>query len=412
MKTRLYPLSRLSVGAVGAIGASSAASLALLLIACASDTPASIEDPPASAPLPDGAPADGGADGAAAPCDDCEHFPETCGEGMLCAHDIFTPNGENGLDMRAQLNVVRGRSPSDVWAIGALGAAAHFDGTSWTRSDVGRRETLRALWLRSSGEIVFGTLENIYTRGVTIDDPDASAPSPGGWSARGSATPAPDYNPAQVHVTSAWSAPDSDWLWCGTTTWNAGTTSGLWRLHISSSGEPEMATGIPPALCTDLPCSQVTDIHGSTADDLWAVGYRGAAVRVTGANGDSPTMKVSDTQTWDALYGVWMASASEAWAVGANGTIRHSKGNSLVWDIVEDVPTTEDLHAVWGASPSDIWAVGNKGIALHYDGATWSRVKIAGLEGRRPNLTTVWMPGPGHVWIGGQGVILSLGGKP
>jgi hypothetical protein len=402
MNTRFLLVTALSAGAL-ATG---------LLFACASDTLVLPENPPVSTPLPDAASDAQAEDADAAPCADCEYFPETCSGDVLCESGLFTPNGDNGLDMRAQINVVRGRSPSDVWAIGALGAAAHFDGTSWTPSDVGRRETLRALWLRSSAEVTFGTLESIYTRGISLADADAAAPSPGGWSARGPAEAAPDDVPADVKVTSAWSAPGSSWLWCGTMTWTAGRASGLWRLRISASGKPEIASGISSALCVDLPCSQVTSIHGSSANDLWAVGYRGAAVRVAGADGDAPTMKASDTQTWDALYGVWMASESEAWAVGANGTVRHHTGSALVWDVVSGIPTTEDLRAVWGASSSDIWAVGNNGVALHFDGKTWSRVKIAGLGGRRPDLTTVWMPEPGHVWVGGHGVILSLGGKP
>jgi hypothetical protein len=39
-------------------------------------------------------------------------------------------------------------------------------------------------------------------------------------------------------------------------------------------------------------------------------------------------------------------------------------------------------------------------------------VKVAGLGELRPDLYAVWSSAPGHVWIGGQGVVLSLGGKP
>jgi len=59
-----------------------------------------------------------------------------------------------------------------------------------------------------------------------------------------------------------------------------------------------------------------------------------------------------------------------------------------------------------------VWAVGDGAVVLHYDGTRWSRMKIAGLGPRRPDLYTVWTAAPGHVWIGGHGVFLSLGGKP
>jgi len=74
-----------------------------------------------------------------------------------------------------------------------------------------------------------------------------------------------------------------------------------------------------------------------------------------------------------------------------------------------EVPTEEDLHAVAGSSSFDVWAVGDKGVVLHYDRTTWSRVKVAGMGRRRPELLSVWVPEPGKVWVGGA--LLSLGGK-
>jgi len=156
----------------------------------------------------------------------------------------------------------------------------------------------------------------------------------------------------------------------------------------------------------------MTGIYGVSADDLWAVGHSGTAVRVFAAESDAPKVTVFNSQTWNALYAVWVTSESEAWAVGAAGTIRHYRGDPLLWDVVRDVPTTENLNAVWGTSSNDVWAVGDDAVVLHYDGTAWTRVKIAGLGARRPNLRTVWMAAPSHVWVAGDGVVLSLGGQP
>ena len=60
---------------------------------------------------------------------------------------------------------------------------------------------------------------------------------------------------------------------------------------------------------------------------------------------------------------------------------------------------------------TDVWAVGDEGVVLRYDGKSWSRVKVAGLGAERPNLTAVWVAAGGHVWVGGEGVVLSLRGK-
>ena len=386
--------------------------------ACASTDALLSEVPPEPSTVPDSAPTPvGGSDAAptepdAGPCLDCEYFPEACTPDALCSNGPFDPNTVGGsLDSRAQITVIRGRSPNDVWAAGALGALAHFDGTSWRRSDLGDDETLRALWLRDSEEVTVGMLDRIYARG--LDGLDAgSPPSADGWTLhKSSASPA--YSAyALKRFESAWAAPGAQSLWCALLASEPGGSSGLWRLRLSASSTFEIGVGIASSVCRTLPCSQMKSIHGASANELWAVGAMGAVVRVTDAESDTPSVKAFDSQTWDALHGVWAASASEAWAVGARGTIRHYAGDPQAWDVVSDVPTIENLNAVWGSSPSDVWAVGNAGVVLHYDGSAWSRVKIAGLGTRRPNLTTVWVAAPGHVWIGGQGVTLSVGGKP
>jgi hypothetical protein len=78
---------------------------------------------------------------------------------------------------------------------------------------------------------------------------------------------------------------------------------------------------------------------------------------------------------------------------------------------VADVPATATLRAVWGTSSADVWAVGDDATVLHYDGTSWTRAHVAGLGARHPNLYAVWASAPGHVWIGGDGILLSIGGK-
>ncbi|AKV02428.1 hypothetical protein AKJ09_09091 [Labilithrix luteola] len=347
--------------------------------------------------------------------------PFVCAPTELCPTGPFAPNNPGGtLDLRTRINVVRGRSPSDVWAAGVHGSLAHFDGTSWTMSDVGTKETLNALWLRDSDELALVSMFSVYTRGLTAVDAgaDASAPSAGGWTSVG-APPAPENFVEFFHAQtfqSAWAPSDAEWLWCATVETASGTSqphNGLWRIHIApATNQPEIAAAFPVGTCSVLPCQTMTSIHGASADDLWAVGYTGATVHIQNAQSDTPTMTAFDSKTWVGLEGVWAASATEAWAVGGAGVIRHWTGGAASWEIVSDVPTTETLRAVWGTSPTDIWAVGDASVVLHYDGKAWSQVTVAGTGDRRPNLYTVWTATPGHVWIGGDGVLLSLGGNP
>lgn len=346
-------------------------------------------------------------------CDDCEYFPEVCTADTLCQSGLFDPALPGGaLDPRTLLLAIRGRSATDVWVAGALGAVAHFDGTSWRRSDLGSPGTVRGLWLLDSAEIAVGLANQVfaeqlvYARGTGA--PDGGSPPDGdGW--KRFTVQLPSYYP--IEIISAWAAPAAGAsLWVATESVFDVTGSGVLRLRPSPSGGFELRSG-PLSPC-EPGCKSMKSLHGSSPDALWAVGANGTALRITNAESEAPSVKIYNTRTWNSLNGVWAASDSDAWAVGANGTIRHFTGHPRDWDIVEDVPTGVELNAIWGASASDVWAVGDAGVVVHYDGTSWSRVKVAGLGARRPQLTTVWVAASGHVWIGGEGILLSLGGKP
>lgn len=387
------------------------------VVACASDetTTSGEDDASILAPVPDAAVDGDAAEDDAEACSDCEWFPADCTSDALCPNGPFQGTGSGALAWNVQITSIRGRSATDVWAVGSLGGIAHFDGTSWSPSDAGRRDTLRAMWLRDGAEVAFGTADVIVTRGLPVED--GGSVQGDGWTTRTATCPA-TYQTSGTLVSSAWAPPGSDDLYFTVTSPVADRKSGLWRLALSASGDFQVKDVFDQVkkgvfgLCNSLPCSQLTSLYGVSRSELWTVSLSGAALHITEADGIDPIVDVFNTQTWDALYGIWGASASDVWAVGARGTVRHYGGSGQIWDIVDGIPTNQNLNAIWGSSSSDIWAVGDAGVVLHYDGTTWSRVKIAGVAKKRPKLTTVWMPSPGHVWIGGEGIVLSLGGTP
>lgn len=386
-------------------------------VACAGE---GAPEPPVSDPPNVLTPPDAGdaaeaavADADALPCADCEYFPETCSATVLCQSGPFVPGSPGGtLDPRTRINVIRGRADNDVWVAGALGALARFDGTSWALSSPGVGMTMHGLWLRDPGEVAVATIDAVYTRGLDAGA-DASVSS-GGWSPSDAPSVPGEYYGGQASLVSTFAAPAAQWMWCAST---SGVPlpyrpSGLWRMRRSPDGAFAVALGADSETCRSThSCTQMRSIHGRSANELWAVGLGGASIRITNADGDTPALKAFNSQTTNALHGVWVAPNGEAWSVGAQGTIRHYRGDGVLWDVVPDVPTKVDLNAVWGTSATDIWAVGDTGVVLHFDGAAWSRIGIAGLGQRRPELTTVWTSTPGQVWIGGQGVLLSLGGN-
>ncbi len=386
---------------VAAAIALACAAASALLGACASD-----EDPAFVEPPPDRviAPAeDAGPDTEAGPCatGDCEFFPSTCTPEVLCPNGPFDPvDPTAGMNWQVRIQAINGRSPSDVWIAGGAGTAAHYDGTSWRTSDVGTQESLSAVWPLASGEVSFGLVEHIYGRGFGAA---GEGVTPDGWSLRPTSLPQ-GFNGGRF-VTAAWGTAGSEALWFA-----AGNT--LWRLRLTPASELEILPGAPPAACPFSPCRQIRSIHGASAGTLWAVGDMGGVVRITNADGDAPTATQLHAPTWTGLAGVWAASDTDVWVVGGMGAILHYTGDPLREDMVPDVPTNANLNAVWGRSASDIWAVGSAGVVLHFDGTRWSRVKIAALGERRPDLGVVWAPAEGQVWIGGRGVLLTLGGKP
>jgi len=374
-----------------------------LLGACATNESAAPFTPDASisiAPEEDAGLADADAD--TCTTDDCAYFPAACAPDTLCPSGPFNAEDPaSGLDWRTRINVVVGRSASDVWYAGAAGAVGHFDGTSWTASDVGTRETQNILWLLDSAEVLIGTPNSpsrIYTRGLEVD---AGRPgSTGGW------THQPKLNATSYfgNITAAWSNRGSTTLWVS-------ATHALWRIRLTPESTFEVVTGIPASECSRVSCRTLRSLHGASSATLWAVGDLGTTARITNADEAEPIATAINSGSWMGLRGVWAASDTDVWAVGGAGTILRYAG-ALGWERVSDVPTTENLNAVWGTSPTDIWAVGNAGVVLHYDGAHWSRVKVAGVGDRRPDLFTVWTPAPGRVWAGGDGILLALGEQP
>ncbi|AKU95640.1 hypothetical protein AKJ09_02304 [Labilithrix luteola] len=389
------------------------AQIAVILAACASDEETGgvpreqTYYPPADAapaPSPDGS----DATDAEVPCveGDCVYYPTECTEGALCLDALFAAS--DGLDLRTYVTSISGRSPSDIWLSGTVGTVAHFDGTAWRRSIVDTQQSLSVIWLHGDSEIAFGDPKRLYTRGLDAGvDAEASAD---GWSFLDTTKVPPQWGGGFMRLETSFAYPGADSLWIGVSSQT--DSGGLWRMRWSVENNRFQVVGTTLRKCTYVPCREVSGLHGASADEIWAVGPRGAAFRVTNAESDAPTLTTFNTLTRDALDGVWAAASDDVWAVGALGTVRRYRGDARFWEVYDAVPTKQHLHAVAGSSPNDIWIAGDEGTVFHFDGATWTRVKVAGLGARRPRLDHIWVPSPGKVWIAGQGVLVSLGGKP
>jgi hypothetical protein len=160
-------------------------------------------------------------------------------------------------------------------------------------------------------------------------------------------------------------------------------------------------------------------LWGSAPNDLWAVGPAGSIVHGDG-HGFVPVASGTDAT----LGAVWGSGAGDVWAVGttaqapARGVTLHWDGTA--WSSIDccdlQPDGTSQLNAVWGSGAGDVWAAGAEvttagatrlPYAIHWDGAAWSRVAVAGTG---LGLTAGWSGGSADVWFGAETQLLHFDG--
>lgn len=131
-------------------------------------------------------------------------------------------------------------------------------------------------------------------------------------------------------------------------------------------------------------------VFARAADDVWAVGNRGALLHYDGSS-----WRAVDANTTADLEDIWMASASDGWLVGRGGVIR--RWNGTTWTTVAS-GTTADLFGVWGTAANDVWLVGNA-VSKHWTGSTLATAAVT-----TPSLTNVFAAGGNVFAVGGENV--------
>ena len=285
------------------------------------------------------------------------------------------------------LYAVRGLSETDVWAVGSRGAAYHYDGTSWTRSDAGVSVTLFDVHPISATEawaVGEGGLVLRYQSGAW---------NPVAWSPPSTALDAGLLSSGQPQrdLGGVWATSSAVWI-CG-----AGNT--LAR-YDGSSLRVVQSAGL-----NDL-ASDLIKLWGRTDSELWAAGDfafrefdgtqwavgRGGIQRVFGLWGSmNPTSgnrilvavgadavilayDYTDTGTypWQPpsyrpeayelkrdLRSVWLDGAAHGWSVGLDGQLLEV--NFATQRYVRHVsPVFDHLLGVWGTAVNRSWAVGGR----------------------------------------------------
>lgn len=170
--------------------------------------------------------------------------------------------------------------------------------------------------------------------------------------------------------------------------------------------------------------SELYSVSGTSANDVWAVGSSNdgklpSRTLIQHWDGAAWTIVFSPSpdNQFNELRGVAAISANDAWAVGYRGGTKNQTPIEtfiLHWDGVSwsqvtspSVSGANQLFGITAISAGDIWAVGSVSgapLALHWNGSAWSVVPVgvgSGLNSERFNAVTG--SGANDVWAVGQG---------
>ena len=291
------------------------------------------------------------------------------------------------------LYAVRGLSATNVWAVGSRGAAYHFDGTTWSRSDAGTGATLfdvfplsvndvwavgeRGLVLRNQGS---GWREVGWVPNAAYPDAGLSTSGQPRWDLGGvSATASAVWvvggggtiahfaaGTMQVVQTTNPNAPGTDffkvmnrddgewWAGGGATMMYDGGSAGWLPSRGSVFVLFSIAAAANPTTHEPILVGAGTGF-GSNEGGILQYSYTDPSTYPWQPPGFVPSKYDLNRD----LRGIWLDPGAHGWTVGLDGEL-------VELDIVPRryarhvSPTHDHLLGVWGTSVSSTWAVGGR----------------------------------------------------
>ena len=147
--------------------------------------------------------------------------------------------------------------------------------------------------------------------------------------------------------------------------------------------------------------SNLRDVWGSSASDVYAVGEGGFIAHFNG----STWSQITPSPTSVKLNGIWGNASNNYVAVGEDGTIIRYNGS---WSSVTS-PTSENISEVWGSASNSIYAVGEIGTVIRYNGTNWLEVTSSPTSA---NLRGIWGSSSDNIYaVGELGTILYYDGS-
>jgi hypothetical protein len=232
---------------------------------------------------------------------------------------------------------ISGASTGSAFAVGEYGAegsATYLQGTTWSTRDVLAPGTLRGAWQTSPGSYAVGD------NGVLLYTTESGIP--GSWGMQASNT--------NNTLHAVWGSSTSNVYVVG---------AGGLILHTTNAG-----VGTTPTWNKTIQgSSELMGVWGSSDADVYVVGSAPAVI-LHSTDGGNSWSSTTPSPSVIGLFAVGGRSATEIYAVGATGgLIFRSTGNN-VWG-TEMSPVTKDLFGVWVASNGEAFAVGRGGTIVH-----------------------------------------------
>lgn len=287
------------------------------------------------------------------------------------------------------LRSVWGASASDVWTVAVFGRVSRFNGVYWLPITSGTSQHLWGVHGTSSSDVW------IVGEGGTILHWDGAA-----WTSVPTNTAAAFWSVQAPSASEVLVSGNSGAIWrFDGTSWQRQpllfTLQSLNGIDVSATGKvwvvgsndvlARRSAGAWEPFFSVPVGGNVHSVWAAGADEVFMSGD-GYVFR-EGPDGGRDSF-VSGASMWD-LHG---SSASDVWGVGNAGRVARWDGTP--WSLV-DAGTTQALSAVHSFSPNDVHAVG--GTRLHFDGTSWTEHPVA-----IGSVSAVWGAAPNDVWaVGG-----------
>jgi hypothetical protein len=275
---------------------------------------------------------------------------------------VVTPNGSTALPAPVPdgVTVLSARSPSDIWGVGPLGFATHWNGTAWSAELPG--------WTVSRGDIVKVTGSGPTDLWAGVRDGTLLHGDGSTWQVA--------LTPDKVggRINDIWArTPDDVWV--------LGRDGVIHRLQAGAWSVENPAPGST---------LEMRVISGNGPNDVWILRGANTLVHFDGMNwlGRQPELQRP--------VAIWSPGPDELWIVGEDGTLHWYGGSARRQTWPPELGNAPSFSAVAGTGPGDVWVLSSDGYVLRVsdDGS-----KLVTMGGSGPQRAMGLAPIPtGGIW--------------